>query len=106
LREFRFDTIPYPWGFWVPNLAKFIGDDAKTTYEHIGLFLARANDVGITDVHKIRMFPLSPVITDVGLTRIMLSLADSRTMLTRTRKSTKCTSWRKRPTMRRAMRFL
>jgi hypothetical protein len=54
-----FDTIPYPWGFWVPNLAKFIGDDGKTTYEHIGQFLAQVNDVGITDIHKIRMFPFS-----------------------------------------------
>jgi hypothetical protein len=54
-----FDTIPYPRGFWVPDLAKFTGDDAKTTYEHIGQFLAQVNDVGITDVHKIRMFPLS-----------------------------------------------
>jgi hypothetical protein len=31
-----FDTIRYPRGFWVPNLAKFTGDDAKTMYEHIG----------------------------------------------------------------------
>jgi hypothetical protein len=31
-----FDTIPYPRGFWVSDLAKFTGDDAKTTYEHIG----------------------------------------------------------------------
>jgi hypothetical protein len=31
-----FDMIPYPWGFWVPDLAKFTGDDTKTTYEHIG----------------------------------------------------------------------
>jgi hypothetical protein len=54
-----FDMIPYPWGFWVPDLAKFTGDDAKTTYEHIGQFLAQVNDVGITDIHKIRMFPLS-----------------------------------------------
>jgi hypothetical protein len=54
-----FDTIPYPRGFRVPDLAKFMGDDAKTTYEHIGHYLAQVNDVGITDVHKIRMFPLS-----------------------------------------------
>jgi hypothetical protein len=54
-----FDTIPYPRCFWVLDLAKFTGDDAKTTYEHIGQFLAQVNDVGITDVHKIRMFPLS-----------------------------------------------
>jgi hypothetical protein len=31
-----FDMIPYPWGFRVPDLAKFTGDDAKSTYEHIG----------------------------------------------------------------------
>jgi hypothetical protein len=54
-----FDMIPYPWGFRVPDLAKFTGDDAKTTYEHIGQFVAQVNDVGITDVHKIRMFLLS-----------------------------------------------
>jgi hypothetical protein len=54
-----FDTIPYPRGFRVSDLAKFTGDDAKTMYEHIGQFLAQVNDVGITDVHKIRMFLLS-----------------------------------------------
>jgi hypothetical protein len=54
-----FDTIPYSPGFQVPDLAKFTGDDAKIMYEHIGQFLAQVNDVGITDVHKIRMFPLS-----------------------------------------------
>jgi hypothetical protein len=32
----HFDMILYPRGFWVPDLAKFTGDDAKTTYEHIG----------------------------------------------------------------------
>jgi hypothetical protein len=31
-----FYMIPYPRGFWVPDLAKIMGDDAKTTYEHIG----------------------------------------------------------------------
>jgi hypothetical protein len=51
--------IPYPRGFRVPDLAKFTGDDAKTTYGHIGQFLAQVNDVGIIDIHKIRMFPLS-----------------------------------------------
>jgi hypothetical protein len=54
-----FDTIPYPRGFQVLDLAKFTGDDAKTTYEHIGHFLPQVNDVGITNVHKIRLFPLS-----------------------------------------------
>jgi hypothetical protein len=63
-----FDMIPYPWGFWVPDLAKFMGDDAKTTYEHIGKFLAQVNVVGITDMHKIRMSHyLSPRQPLIGL---------------------------------------
>jgi hypothetical protein len=36
-----------------------MGDDARTTYKHVGQFLAQVNDVGITDVHKIRMLPFS-----------------------------------------------
>jgi hypothetical protein len=54
-----FDMIPYPQGFQVHDLAKLTGDGTKTMYEHIGQFLAQDNDMGITDVHKIRMFPLS-----------------------------------------------
>jgi hypothetical protein len=54
-----FDTIPYPRGCRVPDFAKFIGDDNKTTYEHVGQFLAQINDTDIADVHKIRLFPLS-----------------------------------------------
>jgi hypothetical protein len=54
-----FDMIPYPWGFRVLDLAGFMGDVAKTTYEHIGQFLTQVNDVGTTDMHKIRMFLLS-----------------------------------------------
>jgi hypothetical protein len=54
-----FDMITYPRGFWIPDLPKLTCDYAKTTYEHIWQFLAQVNDVGITDVHKIRMFPLS-----------------------------------------------
>jgi hypothetical protein len=54
-----FDTIPYPQSFQVLDLAKFMGNDAKITYEHIGQFCAQVKDVGITNVHKIRMFPLS-----------------------------------------------
>jgi hypothetical protein len=35
-----FDTIPYPRVFRVPEFARFTGEDSKTTYEHIGQFLA------------------------------------------------------------------
>jgi hypothetical protein len=58
-----YDTIHYPRGFHVPVLAKLMGDDAKTTYEHIGQFLAQVNNVGMTDVHKVRLFPLSLIET-------------------------------------------
>jgi hypothetical protein len=54
-----YNTIPYQRGFRVPDLAKFTGDDAKSRYEHVGQFLAQVNDVGIMDVHKVRLFPLS-----------------------------------------------
>jgi hypothetical protein len=53
-----FGPISYPWSFRVPDLAKFTVDDAIITYEHIGHFLAQVNDMGVTDMHKIRMFPL------------------------------------------------
>jgi hypothetical protein len=32
--------IPYPSGFRVPDFTKFTGDDVRTTYEHVGQFLA------------------------------------------------------------------
>jgi hypothetical protein len=35
-----FDTVPYPRGFRVPDFVKFTGEDARTTYKHIGQFLA------------------------------------------------------------------
>jgi hypothetical protein len=54
-----FDMIPYPRGFRVPDLAKSTDDDAKITYENMGRFLAQVNNMGITDVHKIKMFSLS-----------------------------------------------
>jgi hypothetical protein len=53
-----FDMNPYPQGFQVPNLAKVTANDAKTTYEHIVQFLVQVNDMGITNVHRIRMFTL------------------------------------------------
>jgi hypothetical protein len=54
-----FDTVPYPRGFRIPDFVKFSGDDAKTSYEHVGQFLAQVSEVGITDVHKVKLFPLS-----------------------------------------------
>jgi hypothetical protein len=47
-----FDTVPYPMGFGVLNFIKFTGEDSKTTFEHVGQFLAQASNFGITDVHQ------------------------------------------------------
>jgi hypothetical protein len=54
-----FDTVPYPRGFRVPDFVKFTGEDARTTYEHKGQFLAQVSYAGITDVHWVKLFPLS-----------------------------------------------
>jgi hypothetical protein len=43
----------------MPDFAKFNGEDSKTMYEHKAQFLEEINDMGMTDVHKIRLFPLS-----------------------------------------------
>jgi hypothetical protein len=39
-------------GFGVLNFIKFTGEDSKTTFEHVGQFLAQASNFGITDVHQ------------------------------------------------------
>jgi hypothetical protein len=36
-----FDVVPYPHRFRVPDFTRFTGDDARTTYEHVGQFLAQ-----------------------------------------------------------------
>jgi hypothetical protein len=54
-----FDSIPCPRGFRVPDFLKFIGDDSRTTYEHVGQYLAQVSDAGITDTHQVKLFPLS-----------------------------------------------
>jgi hypothetical protein len=46
-----FDTVSYPRGFQVPDFVKFTGEDSKTTYEHVGQFLAQVNDYDIIDGH-------------------------------------------------------
>jgi hypothetical protein len=54
-----FDSIPYPRVFRVLDFVKFSGDDARTTYEHIGRYLAQVSNAGITDAHRVKLFPLS-----------------------------------------------
>jgi hypothetical protein len=35
-----FDTVPYPRGFRIPDFVKFSRDDSKSTYGHVGQYLA------------------------------------------------------------------
>jgi hypothetical protein len=52
------DIVPYPRGFRILDFVKFFGDDSKTTYEHVGKYLTQVREVGITDAHKVKLFPL------------------------------------------------
>jgi hypothetical protein len=33
------------------------GEDSCTTYEHVGQYLAQVSNVGINDLHRLRLFP-------------------------------------------------
>jgi hypothetical protein len=54
-----FDSVPYPRGFRVLDFVKFTREDSRTTYEHVGQYLAQVSDVGINDMHRVKFFPLS-----------------------------------------------
>jgi hypothetical protein len=54
-----FDSVPYPQGFRMPDFAKFTREDSRSTYEHIEHYLAQISDLGVNDVYRIRLFPLS-----------------------------------------------
>jgi hypothetical protein len=54
-----FDMVSYPRGFMILEFVRFTKEDSRTTYEHIGQFLAQVSDFGITNMHKIRLFLLS-----------------------------------------------
>lgn len=42
---YHFDNIPYPRSFRVPKFTKINGDDSRTTWEHIGQFLAQCGEL-------------------------------------------------------------
>jgi hypothetical protein len=54
-----FDSVPYPREFRVPDFVKFTGEDSRSTYEHIGQYLAQISDVSANDVYKVSFFLLS-----------------------------------------------
>ena len=54
-----FDTTPYPRGFRIPDFVKFTGEDGRSTFEHVGQFLAQCSEVGTSDIFRVKLFPLS-----------------------------------------------
>jgi hypothetical protein len=53
------DSTPYPRGFKIPDFVKFMGEDGRSTFEHIGQFLAQISEVGTSYVYKLKLFHLS-----------------------------------------------
>jgi hypothetical protein len=54
-----FDLTPYPRGFRIPDFVKFTGEDGRSTFEHVGQFLAQCSEIGTSDVYRVKLFPLS-----------------------------------------------
>ena len=54
-----YDNIPYPRVYRVPEFTKFGGEDSRTTWEHVGQFLAQCGKASNSDTFKLRLFSLS-----------------------------------------------
>jgi hypothetical protein len=52
----RFDHHPYPQGTRIPGFANFLGDQGKTTREHI---LAQLGELADTEAFRVRLSSLS-----------------------------------------------
>jgi hypothetical protein len=55
----QFDRLPYPQGTRIPEFAKFLGDQGKSTREHIDQFLAQLGELANTEAFHVRLFSLS-----------------------------------------------
>ena len=54
-----FDTVPYPQGARIPEFSKFSGENGRSTYEHIGQFLAHLGELADGEAFCVRLFSLS-----------------------------------------------
>jgi hypothetical protein len=55
----QFDCLPYPQGTRIPEFAKFLGDQGKSTCEHIDQFLAHLGELADTEAFRVRLFSLT-----------------------------------------------
>nr|ABA92239.1 retrotransposon protein, putative, unclassified [Oryza sativa Japonica Group] len=53
-----YDNVPFPRNYRVPEFSKFSGEDGKTTWEHVGQFLAQCGEAN-SDIFKLSLFSLS-----------------------------------------------
>jgi hypothetical protein len=57
--DIRFDHHPYPQGTRIPEFAKILGDQGKSTREHIGQFLAQLGELADIEAIHVCLFLLS-----------------------------------------------
>jgi len=55
----RFDLIPYPCGWRVPDFNKFSSDDNRSIWEHISQYVAQLGEAGSSNSLRVRLFSLS-----------------------------------------------
>jgi hypothetical protein len=55
----HFDLVPYPVGWRTTDFVKFNGEDNRTTWGHVSLYLAKLGEVGSIDALKVCLFSLS-----------------------------------------------
>jgi hypothetical protein len=55
----KFDRLPYPQRTRIPEFTKFLGDQGKSTLEHIDQFLAQLGELTDTEAFHVRLFSLS-----------------------------------------------
>jgi hypothetical protein len=55
----QFDHLPYPQGTRIPEFAKFLGDQGKSTRQHIDQFLAQLGELAETKAFRVHLFSLS-----------------------------------------------
>jgi hypothetical protein len=57
--DHRFDTVPYPQRARVPEFSMFSGENGRSTYKHIGKFLAYLGELADGEAFRVRLFSLS-----------------------------------------------
>ena len=55
----EFDFVSYPAGWRDPEFFKFLGDDSRTTWEHVSQYILQLGEVGFNDALCVRLFYLS-----------------------------------------------